>query len=275
MTTSLMEKRTARSTIQQVDLSRIQIDLRVQRTEGIDQRRVNTMADNFNPEALGLLILSQRGDGSMICLDGMHRAAVAVKAGWSKPVDARVFAGLTLAEEAALFLLYNDKRDPSAISRFKARVLAGDEAAVDIDRIIRKCGWHVSTGKESGSISAVASLDRVYRTAAGTRADGKYPTLTEQTMVTITRAWGRDPLGAHGSILQGVTQLYSRFSSAIDTEKLIREMQDTQPRVLLGRANTLKDFQGGTVPAALAKLLAGMHDSRRRSNLLPDWVWVK
>ncbi len=64
-----------------VSLDAITVDPRVQRTEGPDQRRVDKMASAFNPDALGVLILSERADGTLVCLDGMHRLLAARQAG--------------------------------------------------------------------------------------------------------------------------------------------------------------------------------------------------
>lgn len=275
MTAVLSLPPTARSSIRDISLDEIIIDPRVQRAEGVDQRRIDKMASNFDPDALGVLILSQRADGTLACLDGMHRRTAAMQAGWKQPVAARIFTGLSLAQEAGLFLLYNDKKDPSAISRFSARVLAGDEVAVDISNIVREYGWTIRQSADVGSLTAVDALERVYRTGAGTLSDGANPVLTERVLSTITDAWGHEPIAVHQVILGGVAQLYGRFGSAVDAAKLVREIQNTQPRVLIGRAKTLKDVQGGTVPAALAKILVSLHNNRRRSNLLPEWVWVR
>lgn len=264
-----------RSTIRGVPLDSVTVDPLVQRQEGVDQRRVNEMSAHFNADALGLLILSQRADGTLVCLDGMHRVTAARQSGWTEPVDARVFTGLTLAEEASLFLLYNKKKDPSAISRFTARVLAGDEVAVDISNIVHEYGWHIRQSADPGSLVAIDALESVYRNGAGTLTDEAHPVLAERVLSTLTDTWGHEPIAVHTVMLKGVAQLYGRYGSAVDTPKLVREMQGTQPRVLIGRAKTLKDVQGGTVPAALAKILVGLHNNRRRTNLLPDWVWVR
>jgi hypothetical protein len=265
----------ARSTIRTVPLDKITIG-RTQRVEGVDQRRIDKMAaTGFNPDALGLFILSERADGTLVCLDGMHRRALAQQAGYTGHVDAKVFTGLTLAEEAALFILYNDKKNVSAISKFAARVLAGDETAVEINNIVTRLGWTIRISSHPGSLPAVDALERVYRTGAGTVTAGAHPVLTERTLSTLTEAWGHDPLAVQNHMLSGVAQVYGRFGDAVDTVKLVREMQDTQPRVMVGRAKALQHIQGGTVPGALAKILVGMHNHRRRSNLLPEWVWTR
>lgn len=277
MTAALKVTTTPRSAIRRVHLDTVIVDptVHAQRIEGVDQRRVNKMAASFDPDALGIFILSQRADGTLVCLDGAHRRATALQVGWKQPVDARVFTGLTPAEEASLFLLYNDKKDPSAISRFAARVMAGDVVAGDINDIVTRLGWTIRIAADPGSLAAVDALERVYRSGAGTLSDGAYPMLTERTLSTITAAWGHDSIAVQSAVLQGVAQVYGRFGSAVDTRKLVRELQDTQPRVLVGRAKVLRDMQGGTVPAALAKILVGLHNNRRRTNLLPEWVWVR
>lgn len=267
---------TSNSVIYPVSLDEIVIDPRVQRKEGVNQRRVNKMAANFDPHALGVLILSYRRDGSYVCLDGMHRRAAAIQAGWVGPVDARVFTGLSLSEEAALFLLYNDKKDPSAVSRFGARVTAGEPIAVDINDIVTQYGWKVAANsQEKGILSAVDAMEQVYRTATKTLPDGAHPGVAQWTIAVITAAWGHDPAGVQGAILGGVSQLYGRFSETIDSEKLVKELQNTLPRRLVGNAKVLRDAQGGNVPAALAKILVGLHNNRRRTNLLPEWVWTR
>lgn len=49
------------------------------------------------------------------------------------------------------------------------------------------------------------------------------------------------------------------------------EILDERP-VMISRADKIT---GGTVPAALAKRLVALHNSRKRVDLLPEWVWVR
>lgn len=259
----------------QVPVDAITIDPTVQRKEGADQRRVNKIAANFNPDALGVMVLSERKDGSLVCLDGMHRLTAAKQAGYRAPLDAIVHTGLSIAQEASLFLLYNDKKDPSAISRFHARILAGDPVAVDMDRIIREHGWKVRQAGEPGNLSAIEKAESVYRNGSGTLPDGAHPEHLSNVLTIITAAWEHDPKSVNLSILAGVSQLLGRFGKSVDFKKLIDEMSGTRPTVLIGKARSLADVQGGTVPAAVAKILVSMHNNRRRTNLLPEWVWVR
>jgi len=252
-----------------VSLDAITVDQQVQRTEGPDQRRVDKMASTFNPDALGVLILSERKDGTLVCLDGMHRYLSARKAGHTDLMESKVFTGLTLAEEASLFLLYNDKKDPSAVSKFNARVVAGDSVAQDIDRIVRSHGWRVATSTHPGCINAINKAENVYRTGAGSVANGVHPEILDRVLSIITAAWGHDQHGVHQAILAGVAQVIGRFGTKVDSDKMAAEIRGARPEMILGRARSLADAQKSSVAAALARNLAVMHDNRRRKNLLP------
>lgn len=258
-----------------IPLEQIIVDPEVQRAEGVDQRRVGKMAGNFNPDALGTLIVSERADGTYVVLDGMHRRAAALLAGYANSVDCIVFGGLTVAEEASLFLLYNDKKDPSAVSRFRARVTAGEFSAVEINRIVRERGWRIAPQSDVGAIAAVRQLESVYRTAANTQPEGAYPVVLSRTLKILTEAWEYDLNSVSGSMLAGVGQLIGRFGDSVDDKALISKLQRHRPMALIGRARLLKDAQGGVVPAALAKIIAGEYNNRRRTNMLPEWTWIR
>lgn len=274
--TDIATTTTSHSNLRQVRLEDISVDPRVQRKEGEDGRRVDAMASAFDPDALGVLILSERRDGSLVVLDGMHRRAAALLAGYGKPVNAIVFTGLSLAEEASLFLLYNNKKDPSAISRFAARVAAGDEVAIGIEACILSQGWRVSVEKtQPGVLSAITAAERVFRTGSGTLPRGMHHDVLNQTLHLITESWGYEPAGTQSPILDGVGQLYGRLGASIDTPSLAMKLQKETPRGLIGKARTLKDVQGGTTPAAMARTIVGIYNNRRRTNHLPEWVWTR
>jgi hypothetical protein len=264
-----------KSTIKKLPLSSLYIHPTAQRIEGVDQSRVAQMAANFRPELLGVLVGSEQSDGRVALVDGAHRFTLSQMVGHTAPVSVEVFTGLDLAGEAALFLGRNAAKMPSALSKFHARVLMDDAVAVDVATIAERHGWKIAFNSDPGHIAAIHALERVYRNAGGVAPEGTYPDLTDRVLEIITAAWERDSKSADGSILLAVAQLVHRFGASIDTKKLVEEMQGTRPAILIGKAKVLRDVQGGTIPAALAKILAGMHNNRRRTNLLPEWVWIR
>lgn len=258
-----------------VSLDDLTIDPLVQRREGVDIRRVDKMAERFNPLALGTITVWQRDDGRLVVLDGMHRAAAARQSGYGGLIDAIVIDGITIADAAELFLLLNNTKTPSAITKFLVRVVSGEKDAMAMSDIIEAHGWRVRPASGPGNLTAVTAFERVFRNAGGAMAEGQHPEILDRTLDIVTAAWEHDQGAVDAHMLLAVAQLLGRFGPSIDTKKLVAEMQDTRPGVLIGRAKVLRDAQGGIVPAALAKILAGLHNKKRRTNLLPEWVWIR
>lgn len=264
-----------RSEIGLVNLADLMIDTDVQREEGLDALRVTKMARAFNPDALGVVIVSVRDDGAQIVLDGMHRCAAAREAKHKDPLQAILHHGLTREDEAALFLDYNNKKDVSAVSRFRARLVKREPVAVEIATVLAGHGWEITSNNFAGAAHAATAIERAYSKGSGTLKIGTYPEVLDHVFGALTAAWGHDETAAHQHIVEGLAQLFGRFGPAVDIDKLVREMENTTPRRLVGQAKALRDAQGGTVPAALAKYLTSMHNRRKRVDLLPEWIWTR
>lgn len=249
----------------------------VQRLEGMDHNRVMKMADRFNPNALSTVTVSQRDNGQMFVLDGRHRIAAAKLAAYKGLIPAVVITGLSRQQEAELFILLNENKSVSALSKFQAGVIARFPDEVEINNIVESHGWKVGLNNDDGYVSAVQALYRIYCNAVGVQMEEEapHPKLLDTTMRTITEAWAWDRKSADGPVLLGVGLLYARFGTQVDDAKLIASMRDITPGVLIGKSKALRDVQGGTVPSSLAKVLVGLHNKKRRTNLLPEWVWTR
>jgi len=264
-----------RFTVKKVSLDNLTIAPEVQRLEGLDQLRVNKIAPKFDPSLLGEFVISERPDGRYVVLDGMHRLALCRQVGHSDLVNCIVFSDLSGADEATIALGYNDKKLVSAITTFDWRVKAGDKIANSIATIAKDHQWQIGISNSTGYIAAVSALERVYRNGGGTVPEGEHPELLNRVLEILTIAWEWDGKSVDAAMLLAVAQLIGRLGASVDTKKLVAEMQDTRPGVLIGRAKTLRDAQGGSLPAALAKILVSLHNKKRRTNLLPEWVWIR
>lgn len=215
----------------------------------------------------------KRADGKYVVLDGQHRRAAALLVEFNGKVQCSVREGLTLQEEARLFLDLNNSKMVSPISKFQVRVIQGDPAAVAINRVLESMGWEVSSSNSDGRFRSVAAIERVYDGVG--LADRGQIEWVEQVMLTITTAWGGDSKGPQSPIITGIGMMIARYGDAVDFDKLAAEMSKHTPGQLIGRARGLREAQGGTTAAAMAKVLVGLHNTRRRKNPLPDWVWVR
>jgi hypothetical protein len=142
--------------------SEIKIDARFQRE--LDEKRAKRMAKALDPKRLGHPVVSIRNDGTHVCLDGQHRVKAMLIAGNDDPILCDAWDGLTLEEEAALFLLLQEERNPVRVfDKFKARIIAADPVALEIRTIVQSAGLRISKAQSATGIAAIQALESVHR----------------------------------------------------------------------------------------------------------------
>lgn len=230
------------------------------------------LAEGFDAYGVGVPIVSHRTDGTYVWLDGQHRGELIRRAcGTDQKVQCRVFTGLTLAEEARLFLKHNDGRSIRPLHRFVAEVTACDPDSVAINRTAAEHGWKVSEGG-SRSIAAVESLKKVYQ--SDKKPDGTRGRALEYTLRVVTEAWGYKSEAVNQHILAGIGAVFNRFGDAVDKAVLVKKLAQVPsgPAGVLGRAKGQHDYQGGTVGQCVAEVVVAIYNRRRgNGGSLPDW----
>lgn len=249
------------SEIRQLATEMLIVDPAIQRS--LDRRRVAKMVADYDAEAVGVLTVSRRTNGSYHIVDGQHRhAAARLALGESAELACRVFTGLSTEDEARLFRLLNNTAKPQAIDLFRVRVIEGDPAATDIDRMIRNAGWDIKIASDPHAFSAVAAADRVYK------AD---PCALEKSITTISKAWGHDE--ADGRVFEGIGLLFARYGEAIELTALAERLSvfPGGQRALLGKARGLADLMSVPVVKAVAEVVVEVYNARRKTKALPAW----
>lgn len=247
----------------------LMVDAAVQRT--VDQLWVRNRIPRFNPDALGVLVVSRR-DGDLHIIDGQHRVELCRQAGYPHALECLVYNDLTLAEEASMFRVLNDRRKVNPIDLFRVRVVEGDPTATKLNLLLNEHGWTVQASKAAGAFSAVGAIEKVYL------GWGPVPSanlgVCESVISVITEAWGHNAHGTRAEIVTGLGLLLVRHGRKVDLTKLVTEMASTSggPLVLCGRAKALRDMSGGRIGDAMAANFINMLNKGRRSNRLPSWM---
>lgn len=249
--------------IRPVELANLYVDPDVQR--GMEPRKVAKIADNLNESAIGTITISRRSNGRYHVVDGQHRvAALRQVLGDEYKVECRVFANLTLPQEAELFRLLNTTSKPQAVDAFRIRVIEGDPAAVAIAHILEDNGWSLSLGSSDKTFSAVAAIERIYRTD---------PEAAERTISVATRAWGHQRESVDNRIVEGLGLVLARYGTAVDlaslTDRLAR--YPGGPGKLIGNARTLSDALGVTVAKGMAEAVVEIYNRAKKTRALPPW----
>lgn len=259
-------------TMKTLRMDHLTVDRDVQRV--LDEAWVSRKlrSDGFQREALGVLVVSLRSDGTYHVMDGQHRRALAMQAGYPDlEVECQVHEGLTPAQEAAMFRHLNERRAVQPLYKFLVRVVEGDPVAVGCHELLVKHGWNVSHSKNDGQFSAVAALQKIY-TGANIRV-GPCPEVVDQTLSIIVAAWGHSSNGARNEVISGLGMLLLQHLGEADIPKITSELASLEagPLTLVGRARGLRGLRGGRVSDAVADIIVMLHNSKKRTNRLPDW----
>lgn len=240
----------ARSTIEWIPASRIGRDERVN-TRPADQAWVAKKAREFDWNYLGTIAVSRRDDGTEIPLDGQNRLALMPAIGQpDAEVKCEVFTGLSLAEEAALFLGLNAGRTVRPVSLFLAQVTMGDETAVEVSQIAGDCSWQIGLTKGRSVLQCVSTLTSIHARDRARKGSGEAPRVLRDTLTLITMTWGHDEEGGSESIVKGIgmvlhrdgTVLHGkhRFQGKTGYERLAAVLEDYRgPGDLLGQAKSM------------------------------------
>lgn len=218
--------------LQLIPATDLKVDPRAQRA--MDDRHMESLKSSFDVRKVGAVIVSERTDGSRYILDGQHRIYGAQGCGFDGGIPAIVHRGLTLAEEAELFLALNSNKTVPLMEKFKTRVTAGDKQAAAVNHIVEDEGFSIGNSKNSDySISAVAQLETIYRTN-GYRA-------LKYTLQVIREAWQPLSVQARSArILAAVSTVVS--VPGVELERLTSVLAKTTANVVMADADFMVDM---------------------------------
>lgn len=243
--------------------NQLSVDYQVQRPP--DTSRIADVAATFQIQALGVIHVSRRKDGSRNIVDGQTRVAAARIAGYGDdPLDVVLWDGLSLAGEAKLFRLLNNTRRVQPIHKFRIRIVEGDPLAVELNNVLTQYNWQIRKSMAPGSFYAVTALEDVY----GDDRDVK----TCETVVRIpTNAWGLDSNGMRAEIIKGLGLLIPEYPG-LEEAKLTNELAKLQggPLALVGKAKQLREIRSCRIADAMAEVLVNLHNKGRKIRL-PEW----
>lgn len=249
--------------MRQLQISNLIVDPNVQRS--LDRSRVARIADDLDLDAIGIITVSHRGNGSYHVIDGQHRVeALRLAGGDGERVSCRIFNGLAVEEEARLFRLLNNTKSLQALERFRVRVIEGDPVAVSIHDILSRHGWKLTGGVGDGAFAAVAAIQRIWE---------RDQAAVERTIVTITRAWGHASIASNGHLVEGIGLVYARYGEAVNDASLSDRLARYAggPGRLIGAARGLQDTYRFTVSVAVADIVVELYNAQRKTKALPPW----
>jgi len=231
--------------------------------------RVNYLVATWDPQALGVLLLSLRPDGRLAIIDGHHRQEAAVKKGYTM-LDAQIYVDLSLEDEARLYRKFGDYLKQTALDRYHAGIQEGVPEYLAIQRILQDLELHVPMAP-GGAVGAVNAVEALF---SATKLYG--PDLVTRTLRLIKQAWGTDPRAYRAQILTGTSMFLVRYKDhpKFNQPRLVKRMTDSGYSGLERRVTALRDANVASNPnVAWGMGLLALHDFHVvEENHLPDWV---
>lgn len=230
------------------------------------------LAMDFDPATAELLTVNIRVDGVIALIDGQHRMLAAAERGYTE-WPAYAWTGLTIPEEAALFLRKNhDRRHHSALGRWKAELTAGDPLVHALQRIVTECGYEITLSRASKATNprSLTSPEMIRRIARGRRDQHVVPDpeRVRQVLSFLAHTWPDDPNGVTEYVLGGTALFLRKYGGALDLNKAARRLATTPLSTLARQSALLRDVDRMDRISAYCRALQQAHDKGLKAGRL-------
>ncbi|MER7478633.1 MULTISPECIES: DUF6551 family protein [Streptomyces] len=240
----------------------LKIEPEAQRT--LNPTRAKAIAADIKPHALGSIIVSQRQNGDLYIVDGQHRREACKIAG-IETLMAEVHRGLTIQEEATLFLIKNrEASKTNAHDEYRIGLTAGLPLFVDTEQVIASHSLKIGS-TSSNQIGAVQGILAI--------TDRYGPDVLDDVLTVAEDAYGRTAETWDGIIIGGLGEFIGRHRSVIDTpaalDELARKMgKRSSAARLIGDARSFATGYGAKADGTGSRKMAAYR-------LIVEDVWNK
>ena len=240
--------------------------------EGNGQReltagRVNRITGaGFDLELMGYPVVSER-DGHFWILDGQARIAALKEwlGEWKgQTVQCRVFIGLTVEQEAEIFLELNDFTQVAAFAKFKNAVTAGRPVETDINRIVLANHLKVSREKtRDDGVGCVSTLVKVYKRSG--------PEIFARSLRVVRDSYGRP--GMESPVIDGLGLLCQRYNGQLEETDAVEKLASVRGGVngLIGRAQTIRKATAAPLNESIAAAAVDVINAGKNGKKLKPW----
>ena len=263
---SPLPKRFADKKFARVRIADLRKDLTYQRDE---TKNLSDIIKNWNELACKAINVSRRDDGSLWVLDGWHRVRAASQHGYTD-IFAEIHEGLTLRQEATLFVLLNNMQNMLAWYCFRASVRGGLKEESEIEREFEGRGFSIVERKFMG----VRAAEWIYG-GCGAQVTGG-PARLGAALDTYLASWPlpkdvKVKVRNHwidADVLKALALLPIHYGDALDLTYLAGKLSKKNPKDIIVLA---KHDVGGTLYSRVAGVIVKVHNEKAGKRLIAPW----
>lgn len=227
----------------------------------IDEKRVAKIASEIDSDMFGALSVSEQTfDGVHHIIDGQHRHSAMIAAfGVEQRMPCYAFDCPDAERAARLFDKINfSQKKPGSLDRFRVRVTGGEEAEVEINKIVIGMGFRIGGNRRAGQIAAVEALSNVYKRHG--------PLALRNALSLIKATWGRDPDAMSAQLIRGYGLFLAEHPN-VSFDRMVDKMgKRFTPGRLIGAIKGVRDRDMCSTEAAVRNILKETHDQGLRGN---------
>lgn len=261
-----METTITTGNLEWLDVSTLKVDPEYQRE--LSAPWVRRIAREFDPDVLGVLVVSRRENGDVYVVDGQHRVAAIMEMGWhDQRVPCNVYEGLSLSDEAKIFWKPQTSRKYlSPGPRFRARLMAGEPTALRIREIVEENGFSVAVNEggagPEGSISAVAALEHVHL-----HGEGKL----DEVMGLIRDGYLDSGERIGLQIISGLGTFCTKYRGHYDRDRLVKILRENTQAGIAALGKDIARVTGAQRRHGYGMAILKLYNMRLQHNRLPSW----
>ena len=222
---------------------------------------VAKLVGKWDLKKVGVITVSIRNRKPYV-IDGQHRVRAALELGLSDTkIRCEVYRGLSVEEEAQLFLALNDAKSVTAIDRYQAGLVANDPTCIGVRDTLAQYGLAVGNTGGDGYVRCANTLLKIYE---------RDPAALEDTCLLLTGAWGTRSEALDHVVVTGMGMVVNRFNGEIDRGVFVKKLAKYHggPGALVGDARGLAALKPFGVTRASAELMVDTYNKGRRSGQL-------
>lgn len=196
----------------------------------INEAKIGRILKHYDENLVNPPKVSYR-DGKYYVFDGQHTvAAVRIhNEGNDTDILCKVYRGLSFEQEVSLFIQQTGESSPVSVKeKLYARLSAGDNDVVEMDRAVKNAGLKISwknNGQATGTIVAASALWSAYKRLGSVN----FASMLED----MRDAWDGDPTSLRGEIITGMSRFYAAYTGDFKRDLLVKKLSKTAPELII------------------------------------------
>jgi len=253
-----------RGKLTQINKQNLRLDIAYQRRQSTEKAR--RIAREFNWLGFGVVVVSERPNGDYFVLDGGHRVMATMMRPEIKNVPCYAFSDLSKADEAAAFVCFNAHRKaPTGLELFAAQVMAGDQDARAVAKIMRNHNVPV----HRDGCRCPRKLIKLYSSLGEERFNA--------LIGLVINAWPEQPDSERlaDQVVSGLAAFVKALGSvglSFDSSEVARALKKMSLVLLKKRAHEIRELGTRNRTEAFKAAFAEAWNKGRRAKRLPP-IW--